>query len=89
MMTAPYGLEVEGWQEILSRKLHMGEYRGRLFSIRAMLNDKEAAECCELADRATDVRSNVRVQFEVADDSEALLFPAIYRNRGYFAMVTS
>jgi len=76
-MTAPYGLAVDDWPRILSRKLHMGSYKGRLFSIRVILSESES-ESLSKSEPSSDDPS--RIQFRVHDIEDSLIFPAIYRN---------
>ena len=78
-MTAPYGLQVENWRNLLARKQHMGCYRGRLFSLRAMLDAEEFALLPSRADTLSESKQT-QVKFQVADVRESLLFPAVYRN---------
>ena len=78
-MTAPYGLHVENWCQLLARKHHMGCYRGRLFSLRAMLNAEEHESLAPVRQRLSESK-RLPVTFEVADARQSLLFPAVYRN---------
>ena len=86
VMTAPYGLDVPDWAQWLARKMHMGSYQGRLFSLRAVKADIEfATQPRELPINfhsdpdPTSPRSFVT--FTVCDASHSLYFPAIYRNQ--------
>ena len=76
-MAAPYGLRVPNWPQILSRKLHMGSFRNRLFSLRAVLRE------CEIEppkNWQAAVRPRVELDFRVCDRRDSLFFPAVYRN---------
>ena len=80
-MQAPYGHVVPEWPSILDRKFHMGSYRGRLFSVRGMLSQAEAAARLNAYAAQTVIHTEPKtVTFEIADCSDSLLFPAIYRN---------
>ena len=78
VMTAPYGLSVDIWPWLLTRKAHMGSFRGRLFSIRGMLSTAEVRVLP--AERNVDQGPVQRVEFEVDDVSDSIFFPSIYRN---------
>ena len=86
IMTAPYGMTISEWPLLLSRKLHMGCYRGRLFSLRCVpsLEDLET-QPVELPVHFTDDPRPTEqvhvVNFEIDDASESLCFPAVYRDR--------
>lgn len=77
VMTAPYGLKIADWPWLLNRKQHMGVFRGRLFSLRVVLDDHELPRKTmvvpEVAERP--------IEFEVADTSRSLLFPTVYIDR--------
>lgn len=77
LMTAPYSLSVDGWPRILSRKLHMGAYNGRLFSIRVVLRE---SECGSLLTSEPSSDELSRIEFRVDNVEDSLLFPATYRN---------
>lgn len=79
-MKAPYSLDVANWPELLSRKLHMGCYQNRLFSLRAVLNDDELPKQPIEAPGYSATTWNEVIQFEIADASRSLLFPSTYRN---------
>lgn len=82
LMRSPYGLNVEDWPRLLKRKVHMGSFCGRLFSVRGVLDDGELD--CRLLKSSHSVESSGRqaIEFEVVDVTESLLFPAVYRNAG-------
>ena len=75
LMQSPYGLEVQNWPRILQRKLHMGSFRGRLFSVRAV-RDREGPVAAEHIQNV----GRKRIRFAVVDSSESLFFPATYRD---------
>ena len=79
-MQAPYGLDVEGWSRILSRKLHMGQFDGRLFSVRGMLHESECAHGIYQPPDQRLEQSETMMEFHIADARDSLLFPATYRN---------
>ncbi len=82
LMTAPYSLKVADWPALLDRKRHMGEFRGRFFSLRTVLT---AAEMLKMPRPAVGGHASSEmkqeVEFEIADDSWSLCFPAIYRDK--------
>lgn len=85
VMKAPYSLDVPQWPAILARKLHMGSYQGRLFSLRAIRNvQPNQLPTRELPQRFTSdylpKQNRKLVEFQIADASQSLYFPAIYRN---------
>ena len=80
-MCSPYGLNVEDWPGLLERKVHMGNFRGRLFSVRGVLDDDELERRRSESPRLVRTSGRETIEFEVVDVSEALLFPAVYRNR--------
>lgn len=75
-LAAPYGQSVDDWPRVLDRKLHMGCFRGRLFSLRVVLHKEEI----EGPHTWSVVAPSVTVDFTVFESVDALLFPAIYRN---------
>lgn len=85
VMRSPYGLQVENWPQILARKVHMGSYRGRLFSLRGVLS---YAEIRQLAHEVPlgrnrgqqESQGKQSVNFTIADNLRSLLFPAVYQN---------
>lgn len=78
-MGAPYGMAIANWPQLLARKLHMGVYCDRLFSLRVMLDFDEAI--MEQTKAIVSVAEEAEwIDFRVADVRDALLFPAIYRN---------
>lgn len=80
-MQAPYGHDVPEWPSILDRKFHMGSYQGRLFSVRGMLSQAEAAaRLAKHSARTVHHSEPTTVTFEIVAAEESLLFPAIYRN---------
>ena len=76
-MQAPYSLAVDDWPRILSRKMHMGAYKGRLFSTRVILRD---SECHSLLPSEPTNGEISRIEFRVEDIEDSLIFPATYRN---------
>ena len=76
-MTAPYSLSVENWPQILSRKLHMGSYKGRLFSVRVVLRESECSSL--LPSQPTNERVS-EIEFRVDNVEDSLIFPSTYRN---------
>lgn len=76
-MKAPYGLSVDDWPRILSRKLHMGSFRDRLFSVRVVLRDDEVNRRPILDEP---VGGSIELDFLVDDRRDSLLFPAVYLN---------
>ena len=81
VMCSPYGLNVEDWPGLLERKVHMGSFRGRLFSVRGVLDDEEVERRRLESSRLVQRSGRETIEFEVVDVSESLLFPAVYRNR--------
>lgn len=83
VMTAPYASQVADWADLLSRKVHMGAFRGRLFSLRCVLTDEEVLH--RTADSPAEEPGSSAwtqtLEFEVDDVSESLCFPAIYRDQ--------
>jgi len=87
IMKAPYSLDVPQWPDILARKLHMGSFQGRLFSLRAIRDvPSDQLPTRELPQRFTSdhipTRNKQLVEFQIADASQSLYFPAIYRDAG-------
>ncbi|MCA9217320.1 MAG: hypothetical protein KDB27_29830 [Planctomycetales bacterium] len=77
LMKSPYGLEVKDWPWILSRKQHMGSFRGRLFSIRSV---RERTEVDRAGKERVEQHGRQNIEFLIADNSESLYFPAVYRD---------
>ena len=86
VMKSPYATLVEDWPVLLARKKHMGEFRGRLFSLRVVLSDWDLEnrrfKCVEEAEDAPNADSTctASIRFHVDDSSEAYCFPAVYRD---------
>ena len=79
VMKAPYGHSIENWPDVLARRWQMGSWRGRLFSLRGMLSVEEVDA---LPQERVIVRDDVPhpLEFRIADDTDAVLFPAIWRD---------
>ena len=77
-MTAPYSLQVTDWASLLARKVHMGSYRGRFFSLRVVMDATDLSHVPRKTLLA--VGEKTTVTFEVADVRQSLCFPAIYRD---------
>ncbi|MEM7315706.1 MAG: hypothetical protein AAF497_21420 [Planctomycetota bacterium] len=75
VMTSPYGITVADWPSLLNRKLHMGEFRGRLFSLRAIRPANASSVYQPRSSTSVD-----SIEFTVADVEQSLFFPAIYLN---------
>lgn len=80
IMTAPYSLEVRDWPSILARKLHMGSFRGRLFSLRVVLSETDLLQKPKSRFNAAPGSVADEIEFHIADVTESLCFPAIYRD---------
>ncbi len=84
VMKAPYSLKVDDWPAILARKMHMGAFRGRLFSLRVILTDealKQLGREKYIASNTAPNETSTLVEFEIADAKHSLCFPATYRNQ--------
>ena len=79
LMRAPYGLKVDDWPTLLDRKLHMGQYRDRLFSVRTFMSEPEyrRQEMPTIIASETELEE---IEFRVADCARSLQFPAVYKD---------
>lgn len=80
VMTAPYSFSIPNWPSLLARKLHMGAFRGRLFSLRVVLTDEDLAKNGPEAITRISDGDDSSIEFEVANTDRSLCFPAVYRN---------
>ena len=77
VLKAPYGQSVSDWSRLLDRKLHMGSFEERLFSLRVVLEENELPPRREWESR----QRQQELKFEIFDAVDSLAFPSVYRDQ--------
>ncbi len=80
VMTEPYGMQIPEWPWLLDRKQHMGQWRGRLFSLRVMPDLQEFATQPSEEPIEGGPTDPIEIEFRIDDDLESLYFPSTYRD---------